>query len=203
MRLIRLGLLALALAAAPAIRAPARAADAPAVETVRRIYARFEETVRSGVPPLPERVAAVSPVLEETFDFPAMVKLAVGQAWTGFTPDQQAALTEAFRRNFITTYANRLKQAAGGKFEVQGAEPRAGGSLVQTRVVTPDGDESQIDFVLNADNKVTDVLLNGNVSEVAGQRTSFGPPLKAGGADGLLTFLRQRTDGMLAAKPAP
>ena len=198
MRLIRLGLIALALAAGPA-----RAADEPALETVRKVYARFEETVRSGVPPLPERVAAVRPVLEETFDFPAMVKLAVGQPWAGFTPEQQAAVTEAFQRNFVTTYANRLKQAAGGKFEVQGAEKRGTGSLVQTRVTTPDGDESQIDFVLNAENKVTDVLLNGNVSEVAGQRTSFGPPLKAGGAEGLLTFLRQRTDGMLSAKPTP
>lgn len=198
MRLIRLGLLVLALVAGPA-----RAADEPALATVRKVYARFEETVRGGVPPLPERVAAVGPVLEETFDFPAMVKLAVGQPWAGFTPEQQAAITEAFRRNFITTYANRLKQAAGGKFEVQSAEPRNGGSLVQTRVTTPDGDESQIDFVLSAENKVTDVLLNGNVSEVAGQRTSFSQPLKAGGADGLLTFLRQRTEGMLAAKPTP
>ncbi|GJD55626.1 MlaC/ttg2D family ABC transporter substrate-binding protein [Methylobacterium dankookense] len=198
MRLIRLGLLALALVAGPA-----RAADEPALETVRKVYARFEETLRGGVPPLPERVASVGPVLEETFDFPAMVKLAVGQPWAGFTPEQQAAITEAFRRNFITTYANRLKQAAGGKFEVQSAEKRNGGSLVQTRVTTPDGDESQIDFVLNAENKVTDVLLNGNVSEVAGQRTSFSQPLKAGGADGLLTFLRQRTEGMLSAKPTP
>ena len=198
MRLIRLGLVALAL-----VGGPARAADGPAVETVRKVYGRFEETVRNGVPPLPERVAAVAPVLEETFDFPAMVKLAIGQPWAGFTPEQQSALTEAFRRNFITTYANRLKQAAGGKFEVQGAEKQGSGSRVQTRVTTPDGDESQIDFVLNADNKVTDVLLNGNVSEVAGQRASFSQPLKAGGAEGLLTFLRQRTEGMLSAKSAP
>ncbi len=199
MRLIRLGLLALALVSGT----PAGAADDPAADTVRKIYARFEETVRNGAPPLPERVAAVGPVLEETFDFPAMVRLAVGSAWSGFTPEQQGAVTEAFRRNFIVTYANRLKQAVGGKFEVQGSEKRSPGSVVQTRVTTPDGDESQIDFVLNDDNRVTDVLLNGNVSEVAGQRASLGEALKTGGADGAVTFLRKRTEGMLAVKPAP
>jgi phospholipid transport system substrate-binding protein len=198
-RLIRSALLALALTAAPG----AHAADEPAVATVRALYGSFEAAVKDGGGSLQQRLDAVGPAMERSFDFPSMLRLAVGQAWTAFTPEQQAALTEAFRRNFVTTYANRLRQAAGGKFEVLGAEKRDPGSIVQTKVTTPDNDESQIDFVANPEGKVTDVLLNGNVSEVATQRTLFNQPLKAGGADGLLKFLRQRTETMLSAKPTP
>ncbi|GJD81808.1 MlaC/ttg2D family ABC transporter substrate-binding protein [Methylobacterium gregans] len=199
MRLIRSVIVALALSAAPG----AWAADEPALTTVKTLYGSFEAAVKDGGSTLQQRLDAVGPTLERSFDYPAMLRLAVGQSWAGFTPEQQGELTEAFRRNFVTTYANRLKQAAGGKFEVLGSERRASGSIVQTKVTTPDNDESQIDFVANPEGQVIDVLLNGNVSEVASQRTLFNQPLKAGGADGLLKFLRQRTETMLSAKPTP
>ena len=51
--------------------------------------------------------------------------------------------------------------------------------------------------------RIQDVYLNGDVSEVAILRGNFAEPLKAGGADELLKLLRERTAGMLAAKPAP
>ena len=62
---------------------------------------------------------------------------------------------------------------------------------------------SEVDFVVNANNRIQDVLLNGDVSEVAAQRTALSAPLKSGGADGVVKFLRQRADGILAAKPTP
>ena len=160
--------------------------------------------MKNGAGTLKDRIDAVGPTLEQSFDYPAMVRLAIGSRWADFTPEQQGAITEAFRRNFVVTYANRLARAAGAKFEVtRKSEPSGSNTRVLTHVTTPDGDDSQIDFVVNADNHIQDVLLNGNVSEVAGQRASLGQPLKSGGADGVLKFLRQRTEGMLSAKPAP
>ena len=183
---------------------PAVAADDPAVAVVDGLYARFDAAVKNGAGTLTDRIDAVGPTLERSFDYPAMVRLAVGAPWAAFTPEQQGAITEAFRRNFVVTYANRLARAAGAKFEVTRPSEASGtNQRVLTHVTTPDGDDSQIDFLVNADHRIQDVLLNGNVSEVAGQRASLGPALKAGGADAVLNFLRQRTDGMLAAKPAP
>lgn len=201
MRLMRASLIALALLAGAS---PVRAADDPAVALVDTVYARFDAAVKNGAGTLKDRVDAVGPTLEQTFDYPVMVRLAVGSKWAGFTPEQQGAITEAFRRNFVVTYANRLARAAGAKFEVMRPSEKSGtNQRVQTRVTTPDGDDSQIDFVVNPDNRIQDILLNGSVSEVAGQRASLSQPLKTGGADGVLKFLRQRTEGMLAAKPAP
>ncbi|WP_409567447.1 phospholipid-binding protein MlaC [Methylobacterium sp. J-092] len=201
MRLMRRLILALTLVAGTV---PAFAADDPAVAVVDGLYARFDAAVKNGAGTLKDRIDAVGPTLERSFDYPAMVRLAIGAKWAEFSPEQQGAITEAFRRNFVVTYANRLARAAGAKFEVTRKSEASGtNQRVLTHVTTPDGDDSQIDFVVNSDNRIQDVLLNGNVSEVAGQRASLGQPLKAGGADAVLKFLRERTDGMLNAKPAP
>lgn len=204
MRLNRRSLLAAA-ALFAVLGAPdaVRAADDPAVAPIQRLYAKFEEALKNGAGDLKSRLAIVGDTLAETFDTPAMVRTAVGPKWKSFKPEQQDALTETFGKYFVTLYANRLSQAAGGKFEVKPqSETRGPNRVVSTRVSNKDGDESDVDYVVNANNRVQDVLLNGNVSEVASMRASFADPLK-GGAEGLLKFMRERTDGMLAAKVSP
>lgn len=201
--------LAAALVAAPLaltllVPAPSRAADDPAVQTVRDLYAAFSAALKDGPGPLPARVEAVDPALDKAFDFPAMTRIAVGSKWSSFTPEQQAAVIDAFKRSLTVTYANRLARAAGGKFDVTPkVEERGAQRVVPTRVTAADGDDSAVDFVVNADNRIQDVLLNGDVSEIAAQRNALSAPLKSGGADGVVKFLRARTDGMLAAKPTP
>ncbi|KIU36669.1 toluene tolerance protein [Methylobacterium radiotolerans] len=201
--------LAAALVAAPLILtllvpAPSRAADDPAVQTVRDLYAAFSAALKDGPGPLPARVEAVGPALDKAFDFPAMTRIAVGSKWSSFTPEQQAAVIDAFKRSLTVTYANRLARAAGGKFDVTPkVEERGAQRVVPTRVTAADGDDSAVDFVVNADNRIQDVLLNGDVSEIAAQRNALSAPLKSGGADGVVKFLRARTDGMLAAKSTP
>lgn len=204
MRLNRRTLLAAAAALAVSGTPHAvRAAEDPAVEPIKRLYAKFEEALKNGAGDLKSRLAIVGDTLAATFDTPAMVRTAVGPKWKTFKPEQQEALTETFGRYFVTLYANRLSQAAGGKFDIKPqSEERGPNRVVSTRVSNKDGDESDVDYVVNASNRVQDVLLNGNVSEVASMRASFADPLK-GGADGLLKFMRDRTDGMLAAKVSP
>ncbi|WP_232631339.1 MlaC/ttg2D family ABC transporter substrate-binding protein [Methylobacterium sp. Leaf118] len=204
MRLNRRTLLAaaavLALAGSP--RA-ACAAEDPAVAPITKLYGKFEEALKNGAGDLKGRLAIVGDTLAETFDTPAMVRTAVGPKWKSFKPEQQDALTETFGKYFVTLYANRLSQAAGGKFEIKPqSEAKGPNRVVSTHVTNKSGDESDVDYVLGPNNRVQDVLLNGNVSEVAAMRGSFAEPLKAGGAEGLQKFMRERTEGMLA-KAAP
>lgn len=193
-------LMALALLAA----SPAGAADDAAVQTVRGLYASFEGALKAPGTDVASRALAIGADLERSMDFPSMARVAVGAKWKGFTPEQQGALTEAFRQYFTATYATRLSQAAGGRFEVKPeSEPRGQNRLVQTEVANKDGDASQVDYLVGSGSRIQDVYLNGNVSEVAAMRGTFADPLKSGGADGLLKFLRDRTAAMIAAKPKP
>ncbi|MGU3663697.1 phospholipid-binding protein MlaC [Methylobacterium sp. A49B] len=204
MRLTRRLAAAVLLAAPLLVPIQAWAADDPAVQTVRDLYAAFSAALKDGPGPLPARVEAVGPALDKAFDFPAMTRVAVGSKWSSFTPEQQAAVIDAFKRSLTVTYANRLARAAGGKFDVTPkVEERGSQRVVPTRVTASDGDDSEVDFVVNDSNRIQDVLLNGDVSEIAAQRNALSAPLKSGGADGVVKFLRQRADGMLAAKPTP
>ncbi|MET0258547.1 MAG: ABC transporter substrate-binding protein [Methylobacterium sp.] len=192
---------ALALAGSPQ---GALAADDPAVAPVTKLYGKVEEALKSGASDLKSRIDVIGPTFREVFDTPAMVPVAVGPKWKALKPEQQGAITDAFTTYFTTLYANRLSQAAGGKFEIKpGADAQGGNKIVHSKITTKDGDDTDVDYVVNADNRIQDVLLNGTVSEVASMRAGFGEPLKKGGADALVKYLRERTDGMLAAKPKP
>lgn len=203
MRLNRIILLSLAaLLALPAGIVPGRAADDPAVAPVNKLIAKVEETVKGEATDLKSRVDAVGPTLIEVFETSAMIPVAYGPKWKALKPEQQSALTEAFNTYFTTLYANRLSQAVGGKFEVKSeSEARGGNRIVHTKVTTKDGDD-EVDYVVNAGNRIQDVLLNGNVSEVTAMRAGFADSVKKG-PDALIAFMRQRVDGMLAAKRAP
>ena len=206
MRLIRH--FAAALVLAPLLVAPVQAGDEAAIQTVRDLYASFAAAVKDGRGPLPARIEAVTPAIDKAFDFPAMTRVAIGPKWSSLTPEQQQAVTAAFKRTLTITYANRLAQAAGGKFEVEPkVETRGSQRVVPSKVTTADGDDSPVDFVVNADDKIQDVLLNGDVSELAAQRTVLSKALAGGGADGVVKFLNERAEGMIAAasaaKPAP
>ena len=97
--------------------------------------------------------------------------------------------------------------------QMRGQAERFGAELVTDDVVSLDltgeiksvtdgsGDTSPVDYVLNAENRITDVYLQGTVSEAGTLRTGFSEPLQEGGPDGLLAHLRKSTETMLAAPP--
>ncbi|WP_430913712.1 MlaC/ttg2D family ABC transporter substrate-binding protein [Methylobacterium sp. sgz302541] len=195
--------LALALAGAAIAYAPAARADDAAVSRVRALFARFD-SVMTAPGDVRSRSASVDQPLKDAFDFAAMTRLAVGPRWKALEPAQQDALTAAFARHFAVLYTSRLGESGGGRVEIAPeSEARGENRIVHSKIVRVGGDGTQVDFVVNPEGRVQDVLLNGSVSEVASQHALYAKPLKAGGVDGLLKFLRERTDRMLSAPPTP
>jgi phospholipid transport system substrate-binding protein len=178
----------------------ALAADDPAVANVQRMIAAFPEALKS--PDVRGRVAVLTAPMAQSFDLPAMLRLAIGSRWKDIPADKQAALVEAFGPYLTATYATRLSAAAGSKFSVQPkSEARGSGRLVRSTVTDAGGDESPVDYVTTAEGRITDVYLQGTVSEAGTLRTNFTDPLKGGGADALLDYMRKTTASMLAASP--
>lgn len=175
----------------------------PAVALVRALYDGVRAASGAGTGTVAARLEALGDTFTRTFDYPAMLRLAYGGArWSKLPEPRQAALVQGFTRFFNATYASRLSAATGSRFEVQPAsEARGEGRLVRSRVTDPGGNVTAVDYVVGKDGRVADVLLAGTVSEVGNLRTEFDTPIKAGGADRLEAYLRQRVEGMLAAKP--
>ena len=169
---------------------------------VKSFYAALLETMkdakRLGVE---GRYKKLSPAVNAAFDLPAMTRIAVGPSWTGFTPEQQAAVTAAFTRMSIATYASRFDGYEGERFEVEPKIAERGADrVVNTRLVT--GREAvTLNYLMRAsgeDWKIVDVYLSGTISELAARRSEFTAILKSGGAEALASTLKARGDKMLA-----
>lgn len=152
------------------------------------------------------RYDALAPVVEATFDLPAMTRIAVGPRWTSLPKDVQSALVDAFSRMTIATYASRFDGYSGERFEVDPTvESRGTGSIVHTRIVQPKGDPVTLNYLMrkNADRwKAVDVYLTGTISEIATRRSEFNSILDSGGPQALIQSLRQQTERMLKGAPS-
>jgi len=197
-RVILICLVASALLPAPR----ASAVDDPAAASIRNFYDTLLATMKRATElGVSGRYDKLAPVIRQTFDFPAMTRIAVGPSWTSIPTEQQSALTDAFARLTIATYASRFDGYSGARFDVEPAtEVRGRNRIVRSRLIEPDGHITPLSYLTHEAGtgwKVIDVYLNGTVSELATRRSEFGSVLNSGGADALLASLRERTEKLM------
>ena len=183
--------------------APASAATAP----IRAFYdALLDVMKRAKTLGIKGRYDVLAPVIEATFDLPAMTRIAVGPRWTSTPKDVQSALVDAFSRMTIATYASRFDGYSGERFEVDpDVESRGTGSVVHTRIVQPKGEPVVLNYLMRKTAerwKAIDVYLTGTISELATRRSEFNSILDAGGPQALIQSLRQQTERMMNTAPA-
>jgi phospholipid transport system substrate-binding protein len=181
---------------------PGAIADPAAVTPIRTLCDSLLNAMRAGrTTPFAQRFATLSPVIERTFDLPAILQLSVGPSWAGLSPDQQATLLTAFRRYTIANYVNSFDNYTGQRFEVS-ADAKAlpnGEQLVQTRIIPASGDSHELDYVMRREGaawKAVDVLADGSISRVAVQRSDFRRLVLRGGAQALIESLNQKTSDL-------
>ena len=196
----------LALAALFTVNARAQAAD-PAAARIRTFYDALlgvmKQAVKLGVRGRYDKLASV---IRDTFDLPAMTRIAIGPEWNSLSQDERNALVDAFSRMTIATYANRFDGYSGERLEVQPAtEARSTGRVVHSRIVPSSGDPVTLDYLMRGSGtewKVVDVYLTGTISELATRRAEFGTILKSGGAAALVKSLNAQAEQLLRAPAA-
>ena len=181
---------------------PGAIADPAAVTPIRTLCDSLLNVMRAGrTTPFAQRFATLSPVIERTFNLPAILQLSVGPSWAGLSPDQQATLLTAFRRYTIANYVNSFDNYTGQRSAVM-ADAKAlpnGEQLVQTRIIPASGDAHELDYVMRRDGaawKAVDVLADGSISRVAVQRSDFRRLVLRGGAQALIESLNQKTSDL-------
>nr|MEA2798709.1 phospholipid transport system substrate-binding protein [Phenylobacterium sp.] len=149
------------------------------------------------------RYDALQPVIERTFDLPAMTRFAVGSAWNTLSPEDKAAVVKAFTRMTVATYAHNFDSYGGEKFSVEKVDTRGLDKLVRTRL-TGSGAPTQLAYRMRQDAsgawKVIDVYYNSTVSSLLGQRSEYAATLSSGGVQALIRKLNSRADQLIQSR---
>jgi phospholipid transport system substrate-binding protein len=181
---------------------PAHAAPASAGDTVEGLYDALLKTMKNGrTLGQSGRFAQLEPVIRRTFDIPSMARLSVGASWAPLTDAQRQQVTESFGRYISAIYADRFDSYTGQKLQVTGEQPAAAGVIVRSQIVKANGESVHVDYIMRRNGEswlVSDIYLDGAISEVGTRRSEFAAILKSQGIDGLIAALNRKADILTA-----
>jgi phospholipid transport system substrate-binding protein len=143
------------------------------------------------------RYARLAPVVNAAFDIPFMTRIAVGPSWAALSPAQQQQLTAAFAHYVAATYADQFDSYAGEQLQVTGQRPFGADVMAQTRIVKSNGEATKLDYLMRQDQgswRISDVYLDGSISQLAVHRSEFHSILQREGVDGLVMALNRKVD---------
>ena len=167
-------------------------------DTVQGLYDALLGTMKNGrALGQSGRFMRLEPVIRRSFDIPTMARLSVGPSWAGMSEVQRQQVIESFGRYISATYADRFDTYAGQKLQVTGEQPNAGGVLVKSQIVKANGEPVKVDYMMRRNGEgwlISDIYLDGAISEVATRRSEFGAIIRADGVGGLIAALNRKAD---------
>jgi phospholipid transport system substrate-binding protein len=174
------------------------AAPASGGETVQGLYDVLLNTMKNGrTLGQSGRFAQIYPVIRRSFDIVSMARLSVGSSWAGLNEPQRRQVTESFGRYVSAIYADRFDSYAGQKLEVMGEQPAPSGVVVRSQIIKASGEPVKVDYMMHRSGEgwlISDIYLDGAISEVATRRSEFAAILKNEGIDGLIAALNRKAD---------
>ena len=181
---------------------PVHAATTSGGDTVQGLYDALLSSMKNGrILGQSGRFTQLAPVIRHTFDIASMARLSIGPAWTGLSDAQRQQATESFGRYISAIYADRFDSYNGQKLEVTGEQPAPSGVMVRSQTIKASGEPVKVDYMMrrNGDSwLISDIYLDGVISEVATRRSEFATILKNDGIDGLIAALNRKADILTA-----
>ena len=147
------------------------------------------------------RFKQLEPVIRRTFDIPSMARLSVGSSWATLTEAQRQQVTESLGRYISAIYADRFDSYAGQRLQVTGEQLAAAGVMVRSKIVKTNGELVTVNYMMHRNGNswlISDVYLDGAISEVATRHSEFAAILKSQGIDGLIAALNRKADILTA-----
>ena len=138
-------LFAAVLTASPVV-ALAQGVD-PALATLDGFDNALLESMKSGKASAESRYTRLLPAVEHAFDLPTMTRFAVGDAWTSYTPAEQAALVRAFGRLTAANLAHNFSGYDGEQFKVNpNVQTRGLDKLIRSQIVPKTGEPTDLNY---------------------------------------------------------
>jgi phospholipid transport system substrate-binding protein len=177
---------------------PVHAAPSSGGETVQGLYDALLNTMKNGrALGQSGRFMRLAPVIRSTFDIASMARLSVGSSWAGLSEAQRQQVSESFGRYISAIYADRFDSYDGQKLEVTGEQPASSGVMVKSQIIKANGEPVKVDYMMRRNGEswlISDIYLDGAISEVATRRSEFATILKNEGIDGLIAALNRKAD---------
>ena len=181
---------------------PLHAAPSSSGDTVQGLYDALLGTMKnSRTLGQSGRFTQLEPVIRRSFDIASMARLAVGPFWTSLTEAQRQQVTESFGRYLSAIYADRFDSYAGQRLEVIGEQPAPSGTIVRSQIIKANGEPVKVDYMMRPNGEgwlISDIYLDGAISEVATRRSEFAAILKKDGIDSLIAALNRKADILTA-----
>jgi phospholipid transport system substrate-binding protein len=181
---------------------PLHAAPASGGDTVQGLYDALLSTMKNGrILGQSGRFTQLEPVIRRSFDIASMARLSVGPTWASLTEAQRQQMTESYGRYISAIYADRFDSYAGQKLEVTGEHPAPSGVMVRSEIIKANGEPVKVDYMMHRTGDswlISDIYLDGAISEVATRRSEFAVILKKDGIDGLIAALNRKADILTA-----
>jgi len=165
---------------------------------VRGFYDTLVATMKSGrTLGQSGRYARLAPAVDRVFNIPLMTRLSIGTTWETLTPVQRQQVTEAFRHYVAATYADRFDSYSGEQLQVTGEQPYNSDVIVQTKIIDSKGEPTTLNYRMGRGQgpwQISDVYLDGTISQLAVHRSEFNSVLRREGVDGLVMALNRKVD---------
>lgn len=142
------------------------------------------------------RYAMLKPVIEQGFDLHLILKNSAGLLWSQIPAGQKTELETLFRQYTVATYVSNFNAYNGQHFEtLPGTRAVGQQRVVSTDLVSGSGHKTKLAYVMTPSGgswKITDVLFEGTISNVATQRSDFSELIEPGNATKLIAALKHK-----------
>jgi len=181
-------LLAVPAAAATPEAAPVAALDTALIATMK---------AGSAGQSFATRAASLDPVVKQSFNLPVVEQNSVGFLWSTIPAAQQQELATLFEQFTVDSYVSEFASYSGQQIQLLPAEKSLGDKkIVETQLAPSDGSSgTELDYVVadgDAGWRITDVLLNGTISQVAIHSSDFSSLVTSGDASQLIAALKSK-----------
>ena len=148
------------------------------------------------------RIAAITPVIKETFDLRILAASSIGTAiWSTWSDEQKDAYVKVFERFLIVNYAHQFKSYSGQSFETLAMSPGPKETfVVKTHLVRRDKEPVELSYLTREREGrmgIIDVYADGT-SEAGRRRSDFNESYRQRGFDALLAEIEGLTAGLVA-----
>lgn len=169
------------------------------LDTPLEVVARLEHAIvdaMQNAPAFDERFERMAAIMDESFDFPRIARLALGRHWRDLDDAQRMRFRDRFRELSIATFTGRFADYRGERFEPHEsvALPR-GGTAVTSLLTRYDGTAIEFEYHMQRSEsrwRIVNILVDG-VSDLALKRAEYNSVMQERGFGALLEELERQT----------